>query len=248
MKLPLVDEVRAARAAAVEAQRAFQDAARVDAAMRAVDLHSARKDRASLDVPGGVELAEVTAAWPAIAHLAEAPGAATRLAERRGRLQLALEHLRPLGSAMAHHLHALQALQLAQQEALQTPRYRRSAAAIQRRVEQKAALEHELLPFESELVALDLVASMLREWLPRAAADEQGPVVRHHLGEGLRPLIADLPAEVAGAFADRTPTDEPAWAAFEARVAARRADVTRTATALRRRRDRLHDWLAERVG
>jgi hypothetical protein len=252
VKLPWADEVRAARAAAIEAQRAVQDAGRIDAALRAVALveGEVRAGREVASVPGGVELAEVVDAWPALAALREgdpAPGA-LRLADRRARLEAALAVLKPLGARMSERFEALRDLQLRQQEALATPRFRRSADAVRKRIEAQGVVEHELLPLENELVRLDLLATVLGAWLGAAEDADAGAPVREALAQSLVPMLDGFEAELAGSFAPGAVPPIPEWRALAGRVDQRRRGVRATAERVRRERDRLQSWLAERIG
>lgn len=250
MKLPLVDEVRAARSAAIEAQRAHQDAARVDAALRALAWLEADGRAPEGAVPGDDELRDLSAEWPALAPAGATPvEGPRRLLVQRARLEAARDWLAPRGSEMMAAFAALGDLQRRQQEALGEPRWRRSVEAIRKRVEARDEVARALLPIESELVRLTILSAFLAEWGGRLAAaptDEAAPM-REALGGSLRPMLEDLPSTLAGeAAAD--PGDATAWAGLADRVAARRKTLGARAARLARQRDRLNGWLSERIG
>jgi hypothetical protein len=245
VKLPLVDEVRSAEEVALEAQRAYHDSSRVEAALRAVRMLLEEASPPPLTV-GVDEVREVSASWPELAHLGVGLGGS--LDDRRARLEALLAYLRPLGLPAAAHFAALEALQHRQQEELSAPRYRRSVRAIQQRVDARGALEAELLPVESELVLLGLLETVLATWSERAAAAD-GPMrgaILTQLVASVAPLLDGVAPTVRGGFgAAPTAAD---WTSLAERALERRTALEGRAVGLRRRRDQLVSWHKARLG
>lgn len=245
LKLPMVDEVRAARAAATESQAAAQDVAIAEAALRGLELAAASRSPDTV-LPGAGQLRELAGRWPALAGVGEPDGLPITLSERRGRLLYVLQVLRPLAAAGAVRAATLALLLERQHEALADARYRRRTDALRRRGQALAELGRALVPAEAALVPLDVVGRMLSEWIPRARTDERRSVLLHHLASGLQPLLADLPEEIRGPFGGGDRIED--WEALSARVERRRRTVERQVERLRARRARIEAWIEARLG
>jgi hypothetical protein len=232
--LPLVNEVRAARAAADEAQRAALDAVRMSHALASTRTLAPRSDPGEVGLDA---LRSVAASWPALEHLAQ--DLTSTLADRRARIG-------PRGAEAESRAAEASALRVRQQQEWQQPKHRRSVAALHKRLEAQAAVERELMPLESEVLGLTVLVDMLETWLPKAQAADKATraAILAQLGPAMLPILDGLPGEFR---TGRKPT-LASLGALADRARERRSELSPALERTRRSREKLVVWIEARTG
>lgn len=219
MKLPLVEEVRDARARAEESSRAAMQLHRIASALTSVHIVEQQvAQRPSLDVvPPGAELVEELAeAWPQLEDLAgsgprTSEHMAQQLAGRRAQLQLARQVLRPIANDAQARSNALHALQLQQRELIDTPEFASEVAELAAMGQERDQLATEIGPINTRLAMVEPARGLLRTFVQRlrdeerehGGAEDPGGVlawrtayVAHNLVDGLGEVLEQVQMDV----------------------------------------------------
>ncbi|MCB9684448.1 MAG: hypothetical protein H6738_05425 [Alphaproteobacteria bacterium] len=171
MGLPLVPEIREARAHVLESQRAALDLAETDGAAAAAEqlarTRGARPDTTLLDLTG-----RLAADW-ALPALAADPD----LASVRAFLALAQRHLRPIARSLMRRVEEMQELQVRQQAAMEEPAHRDLARRIHDAIHRRDHLMVDLNPVDQAIGVLEPTIDLVATFAARieAAAAEPEP-------------------------------------------------------------------------
>ncbi len=235
--LPLVDEIRAARASLAEAQRAALDLAEVDGVVAGIDV--ARRVRGAVaPIPEGL-CARLSAAWGLPPRASEAE----ILAE-------AQRHLRPRARSLMRRADEMIELQLRQQEALGAPEHREIAGRIAEAVHARDHLVHELTPYQQQIAVIEpslqtvgAFVERVRE-AERAADAGEDPRAAWRAAAMASTLLRSLEGLLREVKADLVvPTMPDPGGAGTARAAEHRETAARGREALEELRSRLSDRL-----
>lgn len=176
IEIPLADEIRDVRRAAVDGRDAQAHLQRLETALlslRVVENQHARAPHIELPVPGEDAIEEVAERWPGLADL---PGAAppaadlgARLAARRAVLQAMVQFLTPIAAEATRASRQLHELQHEQAHHLQDPRYTAAVQDLARigraRDEARDALE----PLHNQLAGVDPALTVLHAFTAQLA-------------------------------------------------------------------------------
>lgn len=165
MMLPLVDEIREARAWAQQCTEAARDLARVRALLTNMEQH-----------PGGLfddgVVDELADRWPDLAdlHAADAPPGAdqgARALARRMQLEAAAQALTPRAAASEAAAHRMADLQKEQQAQLKDPRYATVVAEVRQWQHERHNLAAALQPKRARLAKLVAAKKVASQYCDR---------------------------------------------------------------------------------
>jgi len=175
--LPLVEEIRSARAECDEAHVAMGFASQVDAALMSISVlrdQLAYKPDIQVVIPGAALLESVATAFDALAHLtAEQPAAdldfPRRLAVRQGKLEVARSFLKPIANDGQRRAGVLHGLQHDQRHRLEAPQWSQEVTHLGALGQERTELAAALAPVDQQVAMLQPARDVLASWTDRLA-------------------------------------------------------------------------------